>query len=168
MLVATIHFLTPSGAFWNILACKSDGNCEYIGNTASGGDSSISSRRSVKTNTTNLTRSYRALFNCLSKVIAELLWFCFTFGFVLLYDFFYKLAPPSRFDYQPLFGKMSPLKTGLERAAEIEPGHLFNQSDAKPKPTFGASNVYFLWVFIGSLCCLRLLWLAIAIALVLV
>ena len=36
--------------------------------------------------------------------------------------------------------------------------HLFNQSDAKPKPI----------VLIGSFCCLRLLWLAIVIALILV
>jgi len=28
MLVATTHFLTPSGAFWKILACRSEGSCE--------------------------------------------------------------------------------------------------------------------------------------------
>ena len=33
-------------------------------------------------------------------------------------------------------------------------------------PAFGAGYVYLLRVLIGSLCCLRLLWLAIAIALV--
>lgn len=48
MLVATTHFLTPSGAFWNIFACKSLGSCEYIGNMASGGASSNSPSRSVK------------------------------------------------------------------------------------------------------------------------
>ena len=28
IFVATTHFLIPPGAFWNILACKSLGNCE--------------------------------------------------------------------------------------------------------------------------------------------
>ena len=46
MLVATTHFLTPSGAFWKILACRSEGSCEYIGRTASGGESSRSDSRS--------------------------------------------------------------------------------------------------------------------------
>ena len=55
--------------------------------------------------------------------------------------------------------------------------HLLNQSNTKPKPiaTWShaffprlASVTYLLRVLIGSLCCVRLLWLAIAIALVLV
>ena len=49
MLVATTHFLTPSGAFWKILACRSDGSWEYIGSMASGGESSSSDSRSTWT-----------------------------------------------------------------------------------------------------------------------
>ena len=46
MLVATRHFLTSPGAFWKILACRSLGNCEYMGRIASAGGSSSSPNRS--------------------------------------------------------------------------------------------------------------------------
>ena len=46
MLVATRHFLTSPGAFWKILACRSLGNCEYMGRMASAGGSSSSPNRS--------------------------------------------------------------------------------------------------------------------------
>ena len=48
IFVATTHFLTPSGAFWNILACRSDGSWEYMGRMASGGESSNSDNRSTQ------------------------------------------------------------------------------------------------------------------------
>lgn len=48
ILVATTHFLTPSGAFSNILACKSEGSWEYIGSIANGGASSRSAKRSER------------------------------------------------------------------------------------------------------------------------
>lgn len=49
MFVATTHFLIPSGDLWKILACRSDGSCEYIGRMDSSGAFSISVKRSVNT-----------------------------------------------------------------------------------------------------------------------
>lgn len=49
MFVATTHFRKPSGDFWKIFACKSDGSCEYIGNTVNCGALSISPSLSANT-----------------------------------------------------------------------------------------------------------------------
>lgn len=49
MFVATMHFLTPSGAFWKIFACRSEGSWEYIGKIASWGAFSNSPSLSLLT-----------------------------------------------------------------------------------------------------------------------
>ena len=88
----------------------------------------------------------RFSFECRdSKVIAELLWFCFN----TLCNWFKKLAPPT----QPIRYKT---KANRDLITRVFPRLL------------GAGYVYLLRVLIGSLCCSRLLWLSIVIALVLV
>ena len=57
MLVATRHFLTSPGAFWKILACRSLGNCEYMGRMASAGGSSSSPNRSENNSSKTVSQS---------------------------------------------------------------------------------------------------------------
>ena len=71
------------------------------------------------------------------------LWFCFT----TLYDWFKKTR------------------------ATYSTNHTQNQNQSRLRtrfPALGAGYMYLLWVLIGPMCCLRLLWLAIVITLVLV
>ena len=85
----------------------------------------------------------RAVFNWVSKVIAELLWFCFT----TLCDWFKKLAPTS----QPIRFKT---KTNRDLVTRVSRAW-------RRLRVFALSSHWFI-------CCFRLLWLVIVIALVLV
>ena len=90
------------------------------------------------------SRNDRTVFNWVSKVIAELLWFCFT----TLCDWFKK----NRATYSA---------NQMQSQNQSRLGHT-------RFPALGAGYVFLLCVLIGSLRCLRLFWLAIEIALVLV
>ena len=89
--------------------------------------------------------SIRVVFNGVSKAIAELLWFCFA----TLCDWFKKLAPPSQPDRCKTKSNRNSV-TCVSRRLGFCYMHLLQA------------------LIIGSFCCLRLLWLAIVIGLVLV
>ena len=86
----------------------------------------------------------RALFNWVSKVIPQLLWFCIA----TLCDWLKNLAPLPR----PIRSKT---KTNRDLLARVF-------------PALGTGDMYLLRALIGSLDCLRLLWFVRVITLVLV